>query len=103
MIPGQNEQIRTIDQARLNTKKRKGVAFFVRHFPVFVEKMEAQLEDADSLPIRGKVNDIYARVVIAVFGSLQQVAKMDRGDQSAEDKGQLNYPVIMLGEPEVRF
>jgi hypothetical protein len=37
--------------------------------------------------------------VTSVFGTLQQIAKMDRADaQAAEDKGQLNYHVIMIGE-----
>ncbi|WVQ93808.1 hypothetical protein IAU59_000886 [Kwoniella sp. CBS 9459] len=94
-----NEQIRTIEASKLTIKKRKGVAFFIRHFPIFVEKMEAQLEaePTDDLPIRGKVNDIYERVVNTVFANLQQLAKMDRADgQAAEDKGQLNYHVIMI-------
>ena len=60
--------------------------------------MEAQLHDADGLPIRGRVNNIYEKLVNSVFGSLQQLAKMDRGDGlAAEDKGQLNYHVIMIG------
>ncbi|WVF66184.1 hypothetical protein IAT40_000924 [Kwoniella sp. CBS 6097] len=94
-----SEQIRTIEASKLTIKKRKGVAFFIRHFPIFVEKMEAQLEaePTDDLPIRGKVNDIYERVVNTVFANLQQLAKMDRADgQAAEDKGQLNYHVIMI-------
>lgn len=61
--------------------------------------MEAQLADADSLPIRTKVNSIYERLVDASFNSLQQIAKLDRGDaQATEDKGQLNYHVIMIGQ-----
>lgn len=65
---------------------------------IFVEKMEAQLEGAEGLPIRAKVNGIYERVVDTVFGSVQQLAKLDRGEgQAAEDKGQLNYHVVMIG------
>ena len=60
--------------------------------------MEAQLQDANGLPIRNRVNDVYERIINSVFGSLQQMAKMDRGDsQATEDKGQLNYHVIMIG------
>jgi len=66
---------------------------------VFVERMEAQLADAGGLPIRDRVNNAYERIINSVFGSLQQLAKMDRGDgQATEDKGQLNYHVIMIGE-----
>jgi hypothetical protein len=118
----QNEQVKVIDAARVSVKRRKGVAFFVKHFPVsrtesgsgssdptwwmcaedtyqvFVERMEAQLEGSDDLAIRSKVNGIYERIANAIFGSLQQLAKMDRAEgQAAEDKGQLNYHVIMIG------
>ncbi|WVQ80381.1 hypothetical protein IAT38_002486 [Cryptococcus sp. DSM 104549] len=92
-----NEQIRTIEASKMTIRKRKGVAFFVRHFPVFVERVESQMEGYDDLPIRGRVNSIYEKVVNSVFGSLQQLAKMDRADgQANEDKGQLNYHVIMI-------
>ncbi|ORY34282.1 exocyst complex component Sec3-domain-containing protein [Naematelia encephala] len=93
-----NEQIRVIESARATAKKRRGVLFFVRHFPIFVEKIEAQLdEEASELPIRNKVNDIYDRVVNAIFGSITHIAKVDRGElQNAEDKGQLNYHVIVI-------
>jgi hypothetical protein len=71
----------------------------VKHFSVFVERIETQLHDAETLPIRGRVNDAYDKVITSVFGTLQQIAKMDRGDaQAVEDKGQLNYHVIMIGE-----
>jgi hypothetical protein len=61
--------------------------------------MEAQLEGAEGLPIRDKVNEIYDKVANAIFGTLSQIAKTDRGDgQAAEDKGQLNYHVIMIGQ-----
>jgi hypothetical protein len=66
---------------------------------VFVEKMEVQLDGADGLPIREKANAIYDKVGDAIFGTLSQIAKTDRGDgQAAEDKGQLNYHVIMIGK-----
>ena len=96
---GQNEQLRIIDSAKTTIKKRKGICFFIRHLPTFVEKIEAQLEGSHDLPIREKVDSIYAKILEAIFGALQQIAKADKGDaQAAEDKGQLNYHVIMIGE-----
>lgn len=60
--------------------------------------MEAQLTDASGLAVRSRANDVYERVVNAIFSSVQQLAKMDRGDaQAAEDKGQINYHVIIIG------
>lgn len=68
-----------------------------------MEKLEAQLDGAEGLPIRDKANEIYEKLVNAIFGSLTQIAKTDRGDgQAAEDKGQLNYHVIMIGQSSVQ-
>ena len=65
----------------------------------FIEKMEAQLADADGLEVRARVDAIYDRVVNAILATAQQIAKMDRGDALAtEDKGQINYYVIMIGK-----
>lgn len=84
-----------MEQTKLNTKKRSGVAHFIRHFPVYVSRVEAQLHAADDLEIRGNVDAAYERIVQAMFDCLRQMAKMD-GEQS-EDKGQLNYHVILIG------
>lgn len=40
----------------------------------------------------------YEKVINAVFSSVSQIAKMDRAEgQAAEDKGQLNYHIIIIG------
>ena len=60
--------------------------------------MEAQVEGNGDLDIRRRVNDGYEKIVTAIFASLTHLAKMDKGEgQAAEDKGQLNYHVIMIG------
>lgn len=57
------------------------------------------MEGNSDLSIRRKVDDAYERIVTAIFASLTHLAKMDKGEgQAAEDKGQLNYHVIMIGE-----
>ncbi|KZO92801.1 hypothetical protein CALVIDRAFT_567098 [Calocera viscosa TUFC12733] len=92
-----DEQIKAIEQTKLTTKKRAGAAHFVKYFPVFVSRVEAQLVNSDGTEIRNKVDESYERLVTAMFDCLQQMAKLDGGDsQSAEDKGQLNYHVIMI-------
>ncbi|ODN76094.1 hypothetical protein L202_06031 [Cryptococcus amylolentus CBS 6039] len=94
-----NDQIRAIVASKqtLTVKKRKGVTFFIKHFPVFVERVESQMEGFDDLPIRERVNNMYDSIVETIFNALQQLAKMDRADgQATEDKGQLNYHVIMI-------
>lgn len=61
--------------------------------------MEAQLEGNGDLAIRRRVDDAYEKIVTAIFASLTHLAKMDKGEgQAAEDKGQLNYHVIMIGK-----
>lgn len=76
--------------------------FFVTLVPycqVFAGRIENQLIGADGLEVRGNVDAANERIVQAMFECLQQMAKMDGGEgQAAEDKGQLNYHVIMIGE-----
>lgn len=92
-----NKQIKLIEASKTVIKRRKGIIFFVKHFPVFVERVEQQMDGNGDLPIRVKVNEAYERVMTSVFGSLEQLAKMERAEtQANEDKGQLNYHVIMI-------
>ncbi|GAA5919946.1 hypothetical protein JCM1841_000062 [Sporobolomyces salmonicolor] len=93
------EQIRSIEQTKLTLKKRKGVVPFVRVFPLFVARVESQLEGAETLNIRGVVNSQYERIVATMFDCLQQMAKMDgegQGQAPGEGKDQLNYHVILI-------
>ncbi|KAJ7630772.1 exocyst complex component sec3 subunit [Roridomyces roridus] len=88
-----NEQIKGVEQTKLTSKKRNGVVHFVKHFPVYISLVESQLIGADSLEIRATVDAAYDRIVQSMFESLKQMAKMDG---EGEDKGQLNYHVILI-------
>ncbi|KAF4605051.1 hypothetical protein EYR40_003834 [Pleurotus pulmonarius] len=88
-----NDQIRSIEQTKLTSKKRRGVAPFVKQFPIYIRRVEQQLIGADDLEIRSSVDDAYDKIVQAMFDSLKQMAKMDG---EGEDKGQLNYHVILI-------
>ncbi|KAJ6574943.1 exocyst complex component sec3 subunit [Mycena capillaripes] len=90
-----NEQIKGVEQTKLTSKKRKGVVHFVKHFPVYIGLVENQLIGADSLEIRSTVDAAYDRIVQSMFESLKQMAKMDG---EGEDKGQLNFHVILIAE-----
>ncbi|TNY17143.1 exocyst complex component Sec3-domain-containing protein [Rhodotorula diobovata] len=92
------EQIRSIEQTKLTLKKRKGVVPFVRVFPLFVARVESQLDGADALNIRQVINGHYERIVASMFDCLQQMAKMDGEGQGTqgEAKDQLNYHVILI-------
>ncbi|CAE6462215.1 unnamed protein product [Rhizoctonia solani] len=91
------EQLQAIEQTKLTTKKRKGVAHFIRYFPIFVGRIESQLISAQSYEIRKTVDGAYERIVQAMFEALQQMAKMDGTEaKDPDDKGILNYHVIMI-------
>lgn len=83
-----------MEDTKLTSKKRNGVAPFIKYFPTYVGRVETQLIGADTLEIRHSVDVSYERIVQAMFAALKQMAKMDG---EGEDKGQLNYHVILIG------
>ena len=90
----QNERIQAIEKNKLTSKKRQGAASFVKTFPIYVGRVENQLLGADGLEIRESVDLAYERIVNSMFDCLKQMAKMDG---EGDDKGQLNYHVILIG------
>ncbi|KAJ4485946.1 exocyst complex component Sec3-domain-containing protein [Lentinula aciculospora] len=88
-----NEQIQIVEQTKITSKKRRGVAPFVKRFPVYIARIESQLIGADGLEIRMNVDAAYEKVVNTMFESLKQMAKMEG---EGEDKGQLNFHVILI-------
>lgn len=91
----QNQQIKMVDETKLTSRKRKGVAHFVKYFPVYVSRVEQQLIGADGLEIRTHVDSAYEKIVHSMFECLKHMAKLDG---EGEDKGQLNYHVLLVGE-----
>ena len=83
-----------MEQTKLTSKKRGGVSHFIKHFPVYIGRIESQLIGADGLEIRANVDAAYEKIVQTMFDSLKHMAKMDG---EGEDKGQLNYHVILIG------
>lgn len=67
---------------------------------IFVNRVEGQLTGADSFEIRTVVDTSYEKIVSAMFESLQQMAKLEG---EGEDKGQLNYHVILIGNWRPRY
>ena len=57
--------------------------------------MESQLIGADMFEIRQSVGGAYEKIVQTMFASLKHMAKMNGED---EDKGQMNYHVILTGK-----
>ena len=51
------------------------------------------------LEIRGNVDAAYERIIQTMFECLQQIAKMEIAEsKESEDKGQLYYHFILIGE-----
>lgn len=93
------EQIKGIEQTKLTVKKRKGVVHFMRVFPVFVDRVESQLVNAETLNIRHAVDGYYAQICRAMFDALQTISRVETTVGVAgvdEDKGQLNHLVILI-------
>jgi len=88
-----NEYIKSVEDTKLTSKKRNGVAPFIKYFPTYVSRMESQLIGSDALEIRHHVDQSYDKLVLSMFDALKQMAKMDG---EGEDKGQLNYHVILI-------
>ena len=83
-----------MEDTKLNSRKRGGVVHFIRYFPVYVGRIEVLMIGTEGLEIRQSVDAAYDRIVKAMFESLKRMAKLDG---EGEDKGQLNYHVILIG------
>lgn len=96
------DQIRAIEQTKLTAKKRKGVVHFIKAFPQFVERIESQLVNAETLQVRTAVDAHYEHICTTMFDALQTMAipKMEGGtfgtSNTDEDKGLLNHHVILI-------
>ncbi|KAG8905579.1 hypothetical protein FRB99_008637 [Tulasnella sp. 403] len=96
-----DEQVKAIERTKLSTKKRNGVAHFIKYFPIYVEKVEGQLAGFENLEVRTIVEATYEKIIQTMLECLQQMAKMDGPEgQMAEDKGMLNYHVILIENME---
>ncbi|MCJ1391095.1 hypothetical protein MMC18_003957 [Xylographa bjoerkii] len=104
-----DEQIRGIEDTKVKIKKRKGVIAFVKTFPYFSASLELMLPTprADTYDVRHLVNDVYTKILKAMFESLKFIAKESPvvmtghkpqgqfvGD--AEDKEILNYHILLI-------
>ena len=67
----------------------------MKYFSTYAARVEQQLIGANELEIRTSVDSAYEKIIQTMFDSLKQIAKLDG---EGEDKGQLNYHVILIGE-----
>lgn len=91
--------MKSIERTRLTFKKRKGVAPFIKQFPNYIQRVENQLiatgANESGLGVRESVDVAYNKIANTIFETLKAIANMD-GDE--EDKGQLTYHVVIIGE-----
>ncbi|KAI9205813.1 exocyst complex component Sec3-domain-containing protein [Polychytrium aggregatum] len=90
-----DEQLKGIEETKVNFKKRTGILPFIRTFPHFVDRMEGCLEDSDG-PARQGVCRAYERIVQKIMETLNDVAREVAADSklSNDDKEQLNIHII---------
>ncbi|KAF6766570.1 exocyst protein [Ephemerocybe angulata] len=91
------EQLKQIETTKLTSKKRRGVAPFIKYFSSYVNNVENQLVGAEGLEVRSLADAAYERIVKGMFESLRQMAKLEG---EGEDKGQLNYHVILIDDED---
>jgi hypothetical protein len=91
----QNDQIKLMESVKVSSKKRGGTAPFIKMFPAYIARVESQLPGVNNLEIRASVDAAYDRIVTKMFELLRQMAKLDGSE--GEDKGQMNYHVILIG------
>ncbi|SPO39858.1 related to Exocyst complex component Sec3 [Pseudozyma flocculosa] len=89
------DQIKGIEQTKLTVKKRKGIVHFIKVFPTFVDRVESQLINAETLNVRHAVDGHYDAICRAMFDALQTISRVDGGGVD-EDKGQLNHHIILI-------
>ncbi|RMD44628.1 hypothetical protein DV735_g567, partial [Chaetothyriales sp. CBS 134920] len=106
-----DDQVRAIEETKVKVKKRKGVISFIRTLPIFISAVEAMMAhetgQKDTLEVRFILNDIYSKILKAMWESLNFIAKDNPvsgpGAQSQapnsgdpEDKEALNYHILLI-------
>ena len=86
-------QLQAVEQTKVTAKKREGILPIFQSFPTFVRRMEAQLGEADTLPVREAVDHGYERIARGMMAAVQSIPQAGAID---DDKGQLNHHVILI-------
>ena len=87
-------QLQAVEQTKVTAKKREGILPIFQSFPTFVRRMEAQLGEADTLPVREAVDHGYERIARGMMAAVQSIPQAGAIDD--DDKGQLNHHVILI-------
>ncbi|CAJ0842152.1 17990_t:CDS:10 [Entrophospora sp. SA101] len=87
-----NEQLRSIEETKVTSKKRKGIVLFIRIFPVSKIYIFGKEKRSENLEIRQIINRAYEEIVKTMFDCLEAIAK----DTESIDKEQLNAHIVTL-------
>lgn len=98
-----DEQIRAIEETKVQINKRKGVIAFVRVFPAFVSAVENMFAGVEAnLALRRTIDGEYERLLKSMFESLMVIARehpaagVASGAADPEDKEALNFHVLLI-------
>lgn len=88
-------QLLAVEHTKVTVNRRCGILPVFQAFPAFVTRMEAQMGEADALPVRTAVDEGYDRIARAMMTTIQAIPQT-AGATMDEDKGQLNHHVIVI-------
>jgi hypothetical protein len=109
-----DEQIKSIGNTLVSSKKRRGTIYFVNQLPAFCKVIERDLDELShsevpigDLPVRQLIDESYDKVFKTIFHNLQRIAKepttndniglhASAGSAEHEDKERLNYHILMI-------
>ncbi|KAI8066373.1 exocyst complex component Sec3-domain-containing protein [Gongronella butleri] len=89
------EQVRIIEDTKINSKKRRGILSAFRTFPLFVQRLESSANAMEpESQTRQAVNAAYEKIITSMMSSLDTIAK--ESDEGGDDKEQLNASIMYI-------
>ncbi|KAI8332221.1 exocyst complex component Sec3-domain-containing protein [Chlamydoabsidia padenii] len=89
------DQIKIIDDAKVSSKKRRGILPSFRTFPLFVNRAEmASVGVEPEYQTRETINDSYDKIIKSMMSSLDTKAR--ESDDTGDDKEQLNSNIMYI-------
>ncbi|KAJ3364894.1 Exocyst complex component 1 [Kappamyces sp. JEL0680] len=89
------DQVKAIEDTRITVKKRSGILPFIRTFPKFVDRVEKMLSTWDG-SARKLVDKAYAKIIKAMFDTLEAEAQQDAVESKGDEKDSLNKQILTV-------
>ncbi|KAI8900951.1 exocyst complex component Sec3-domain-containing protein [Globomyces pollinis-pini] len=87
------DQIKAIEETRVESKKRTGILPFIRVFPRFVDRMERMLSNWDGMT-RKQVDKAYEKLIKTIFECLEAEVQQFDGDTKSTSDEFLNVHIM---------